>query len=143
MKKILRKHGITALVLAALWIIVYLYLSGISGGLDMLADVIVAAVLLAYVTGAFVLNLFLLGADALIFRASPQNKVLFSRLLSGLYVCALLYVMYSAFSFSDGQFFTYLADGDFFAVLYLSVILVLIIMIIVRIMKTRRLKTAS
>ncbi len=143
MKKILRKHGITALVLAVLWVIVYLHLSGISGGLDMLADVIVAAVLLAYVTGAFVLNLFLLGADVLIFRAGPQGKVLISNLLTGLYVCALLYVMYSAFSFSDGQFFTYLADGDFFAVLYLSVMLVLIIMIIVRIMKTHRLKTVS
>ena len=143
MKKILRKHGIIALVLAALWIIVYLHLSGISGGLDMLADAIVAAVLLAYVTGAFVLNLFLLGADVLIFRAGPQDKVLISNLLTGLYVCALLYVMYSAFAFSDGQFFTYLAEGDFFAVLYLSVMLVLVLMIIIRLMKTRRLQAAS
>ena len=143
MKKILRKHGIIALVLAVLWVLAYLHLNSINGGLDMLADAIVAAVLLAYVTGAFVLNLFLLGADALILHASPQNKVLISRLLCGLYAGALLYVVYSAFSFSDGEFFTYLADGDFFAVLYLSVMLVLVVMIIIRIMKTRRLKTVS
>ena len=143
MKKILRKHGIIALVLAVLWVLAYLHLNSINGGLDRLADAIVAAVLLAYMTGAFVLNLFLLAADALILRAAPKGKVRLSRLLAGLYTCALLYVIYSAFAFSDGQFFTYLAEGDFFAVLYLSVMLVLVLMIIIRLMKTRRLQAAS
>lgn len=143
MKKILTKHGIIALVLAALWVIAYLYADSIHGGLDSIGEAIIAAVLFTVVTGAFLVNLFLTAADTVIHFAPRKGKIIVSRILLFCYGAALLYVVWSAFSFSYGKFFSYLAEGEFFSYMHVLFFLVLVIMILVRIRKLRKLQAGT
>ncbi len=139
MKKILIKHGIIALVLAALWVSVYLYADSIHGGLDSIGDAIIAAVMILLVAGAFAVNLFLAAAETVIHFAPRKGKIIVSGILLSCYAAALVYVVWDAFSFSHGKFFSYLAEGEFFSYLHVLFFAVLIVMILLRIRKLRKL----
>lgn len=141
MKKILIKHGIIALVLGVLWIISYLYANSIHGGLDSVAEAIFGSVIFLVVTGAFLLNVVLTIADTIIHFAPHKGKIILSCILLFCYAGASLFVIYDAFAFSYGKFFSYLAEGEFFSILHVFFLIVLIIMIAVRTAKLRKLLT--
>ena len=54
------------------------------------------------------------------------------------YAAALLFIIYDAFAFSYGKFFSYLAEGEFFSILHVFFFVVLIIMILIRAGKLRK-----
>ncbi len=140
MKKILRKHGIAALILGGLLAVSYLITDNLHGGLDYIGGAIFWSSITLILAGAFIVNLFLLAADTIIYFSPIRGKIFISRILLLLYGAALLYTVYSAFSFSYGKFFSYLAEGEFFSYLHVIFFAVLIIMILVRMHKLKKLK---
>ena len=138
MKKILIKHGIIALVLGILWVISYLYTESIHGGLDSIAEAIFGSVMFLIVTGAFLLNVVLTLTDTIIHFAPQKGKIILSWILLACYAAALLFIIYDAFAFSYGKFFSYLAEGEFFSILHVFFFVVLIIMILIRAGKLRK-----
>ncbi|MBR2802909.1 MAG: hypothetical protein IKE21_10090 [Erysipelotrichaceae bacterium] len=137
MKEILKKHGIIALVLGALWIVSYIWMEGVHGGLDSLGVAIIAAVFFLLMGGAFLLNLVLFAVHVLERYVPQKGKIILSYVLLAVYGIAFLYVLYRAFDFSYGRFFTYLKEGEFFSILYLLFLILLLIMFVIR---YRRLK---
>ena len=135
MKKILKIHGLAALILGILLAAVYLWFVRSGGDIG---DAVTAVLLYMILGGAFLLDLFLFLVNTILYHASPENKILISRILLFLYAAGLLYTVYSAFTYSYGSFFAWLAEGDVFCYLYLFVILVLIIMIIVRMRELKK-----
>ncbi len=135
MKKILKIHGLTALILGILLAAVYLRLVRSGGDIG---DAVTAVLVYMILGGAFLLDLFLFLVNTILYHASSENKILISRILLFLYAAGLLYAVYSAFAYSSGSFFAWLAEGDVFCYLYLFVILVLIIMIIVRMRELKK-----
>lgn len=129
MKKILKKRGILALILGILFVVCYFYADSVHGGIDSIGAAIVAAVVLMLVGSAFLLNLFLLVTDVLIYLVPEKGKVFISYVLLALYAAALVFIIYDAFAFSYGQFFSWLAEGEFFSLLHVLIVIVLVIMI--------------
>ncbi len=134
MKKILKIHGLTALVLGILLAAVYLWLVRSGGDIG---DAVAAVLLWMILGGAFLLDLFLFLVNTLLYHVSDRNKIMISRILLVLYAAGLLYAVYSAFACS---FLSGLAEGDVFGYLYLLVIVVLIIMITVRTHELKKLQ---
>lgn len=143
MKKILKTHGIWALVLGILWGISYLAAQNVHGGLDMIGEAFAAASLVLLLEGAFILNLILLVTDTVIYVSPRSGKILFSYVLLALYILALAGIIYSAFSFSYGKFFQYLKEGEFFSYIHVLIAILLIIMIIVRRNKLKKIRRSS
>lgn len=142
MIKILRNHGIAALVIGALLVISYLYTDSLHGGIDSVGLAIAASSITLVLAGAFILNLFLLLTDTILYFSPVKARIVLSCVLLFLYAAALLYVIYDAFAFSYGRFFSYLAEGEFFSILHVLFMLVLLIMIIIRFVKLRKLRNA-
>ena len=140
MKKILKKRGILALILALLFAYCYYRAETASGGIDYIGEAIVVAVMLLGVGCAFLLNLFLLVTDILIYLVPEKGKVIISFVLVGLYAAALLYIIYDAFASSYGQFFSWLAEGEFFSLLHVLIMIVLVIMIAGRLHEIKKLR---
>lgn len=142
MKRILRNHGIAALVIGVLLVISYLYTDNIHGGIDSVGLAIAASTLTLVLAGAFILNLFLLLTDIILYYSPVKARIALSCVLLFLYTAALLYVIYDAFAFSYGRFFSYLAEGEFFSILHVFFMLVLLIMIVIRFVKLKKLRNA-
>lgn len=138
MKEILKKHGVIALFLGALWLLGYLWTENIHGGIDGIGEAIVAAAVYLLLGGAFLLNLVLFAVHVLELYAPQKGKIILSYVLLLLYGLALIGVIYSAFDFSYGRFFAYLAEGEFFSILHVLFVVVLIIMIFLRYRKLKK-----
>ena len=137
MKEILKKHGIAALLLGLVWLLAYLWTENIHGGIDGIGEAIVAAAVYLLLGGAFVLNLILFLVHAVELKVPKKGKIILSSVLLGIYALAFLFVLYSAFDFSYGRFFEYLAEGEFFSILHLLFMGILLTMMVIR---YRRLK---
>lgn len=140
MKKIVKKHGIAALILGGLLLISYLITDNLHGGLDYIGEAIAWSSVTLILAGAFIVNAFLLAADTIVYFSPIRGKIFISCILLILYAAAMLYTVYSAFSFSYGKFFSYLAQGEFFSYMHVFAFAVLIIMILVRKHKLGKLK---
>ena len=138
MKELLKKHGIAALLLGLVWLLAYLWTENIHGGLDGLGEAIIAAVAYLLLGGAFLLNLVLFAVHALELHAPQKGKIILSYVLLLLYGIAFLAIVYSAFDFSYGKFFRYLAEGEFFSILHVLFLIILIIMICIRYRKLQK-----
>ena len=140
MKKILKKRGIMAVILGILFAFCYFGADTITGGIDNIGAALVAAVLVMIVGCALLLNLFLMVTDIVIYLVPDRGKVVISYVLLALYVAALLYFIYDAFAFSYGEFFSWLAEGEFFSLMYVLIMIVLVIMIAGRLHEIKKLR---
>ena len=141
LKKIHKRHLLAALILGIIWVLCYLYTNSVHGGIDAIGLAFVAGTLFVLATGAFVLNLILYAIDIFICYSPKKGKILLSWLLLILYIAALLFTVYNAFAFSYGRFFQYLKEGEFFSIVYLLIMIVLLIMIAIRWFKLKKYKS--
>ena len=140
LKKTHKRHLLAALILGIIWILCYLYANSVHGGIDAIGLAFVAGTLYVLATGAFILNLILYAFNIFICYSPKKGKIFLSWVLLAVYTAALLYTVYSAFSFSYGKFFQYLAEGEFFSILHVVFLVILIVMILIRRSKLRRYK---
>lgn len=138
MKQLLKKHGIAALVLGILWFISWLITENMHGGIDYIGNAIMASTLYVLLMGAFFLNLLLLLVNVLVYYSPKKGKILISYVLLAVYGIGVLLTIWNAFSFSYGRFFQYLKEGEFFSILHVLFLFILLIMILIRYFKLKK-----